>query len=153
MRAAIAGYAGDAFSFENIKFTVTVTGVIVMGIFTGQAKTDSSESKKFHSNYGPLLADGEIIEAGFVILRDTFLFTNKRLIIVSIQGISGKQTDYLSIPYNKINKFCIQTGDSFDLNAELKLWVGTDTIPLEKKFNQDVNVYEVHKILARHVLK
>ncbi|MHB8056833.1 MAG: PH domain-containing protein [Desulfuromonadaceae bacterium] len=125
-----------------------------MGIFTGVAKNSGSvESKKFHSDYGQLLVDGEIIEAGFVVLRDTFLFTNKRLILVDIQGISGQQIEYLSIPYGNITRFSVQTGGSFDLNAELKLWIGSDTIPLEKKFNKDLSVYEVQKVLASHILR
>jgi hypothetical protein len=125
-----------------------------MGLFDGVTKnTSSMETKKFSSEYGQLLVDGEIIEIGFVVLRDTFLFTNKRLILVDIQGISGKQIEYLSIPYSKITKFSVQTGGSFDLNAELKLWIGSDTIPLEKRFNKDVNIYEVQKVLAHHVLK
>lgn len=125
-----------------------------MGLFTGSAKSmDSSESKKFHSNFGLLLADGEMIEVGFAVLRDTFLFTNKRLILVTVKGISAKQIEYVSIPYGRINKFSIQTGGNFELDAELKLWIGNDALPLEKKFNQDVNVYEVHKVLAGHVLK
>jgi len=125
-----------------------------MGLFAGVTKNiNSSETKKFFSDYGQLLVDGEIIEVGFVVLRDTFLFTNKRLILVDIQGISGKQIEYLSIPYSKITKFSVQTGESFDLNAELKLWIGSDTIPLEKRFNKDVSIYEVQKVLAHHVLK
>lgn len=125
-----------------------------MGLFTGVAKNSgSTESKKFYSDYGQLLVDGEIIEAGFAVFRDTFLFTNKRLIVVDIQGISGKQIEYLSIPYNKISKFSVQTGGSFDLDAELKLWIGSETVPFEKKFNKDLSVYDVQKILASHVLK
>ena len=125
-----------------------------MGLFSGGTKDAGSvENKKLHSDYGQLLADGEIIEVGFAVFRDMFLFTNKRLILVEIQGISGKQIEYLSLPYNKIAKFSVQTGSSFKLDAELKLWVGNDTMPLEKKFNKDVNVYEVQKVLASHVLK
>ena len=125
-----------------------------MGIFAATAKNaGSSEAKIFHSDYGQLLVDGEIIEVGFVVVRDTFLFTNKRLIIVDIQGISARQIEYLSIPYSNITKFSVQTGESFDPNAELKIWIGSDTIPLEKKFNKDVNIYEVQKVLASHVFK
>jgi hypothetical protein len=124
-----------------------------MGIFTGITRdTGSKEAKKYHSDYGQLLVDGEIIEVGFVVFRDTFLFTNKRLIVVEVQGISGKQMEYLSVPYSKITKFSVQTGGSFDLDAELKLWIGNDTIPFEKKFNKDVSVYDVQKVLATHVL-
>jgi hypothetical protein len=125
-----------------------------MGIFNGAAKSSgSNETKKFHSEFGQLLVDGEIIEVGFVVFRDTFLFTNKRLILVEIQGISGRQLEYLSVPYGNITKFSVQTGESFDLNAELKIWIGSDAIPLEKKFNKDLSVYEVLKVLASHILK
>src|SRR5665647_2565477 len=125
-----------------------------MGLFAATTKsTVSAETKKFYSDYGQLLVDGEIIEVAFIVLRDTFLFTNKRLILVDIQGISGRQIEYLSIPYSSIMKFSVQTGSSFDPDAELKLWIGSDTIPLEKRFNKEVSVYEVQKILASHVLK
>lgn len=125
-----------------------------MGLFSGVEKSAGySGTKKFHSEYGQLLVDGEIIDVGFVVSRDTFLFTNKRLILVEVQGISGKQLEYLSIPYSKIKKFSVQTGGSFDLDAELKLWVGNDAIPIEKKFNQEQSVYEVQKVLAAHILR
>jgi hypothetical protein len=125
-----------------------------MGLFSGAEKASGSvQTKKFHSSYGTLLADGEIIEVGFVLARDTFLFTNKRLILVEVQGISGKQLEYLSIPYSKITKFSVKTGGSFELDAELKLWIGNDVMPMEKKFNKDTNIYEVQKVLASHVLK
>lgn len=125
-----------------------------MGIFTGVAKnTNSVETKKLHATYGQLLVDGEIIEVGFVVFRDTFIFTNKRLILVDIRGVSGKQNEYISIPYSKIMKFSVQTSGSFELDAELKIWIGSDALPLEKRFDKDVNVYEVQKVLASHVLK
>jgi hypothetical protein len=124
-----------------------------MGLFSGTSKgTASAELKKLHLEYKELLIDGEIIEVGFAINRDTFLFTNKRLILVTIQGLSGRKIEYLSIPYNKITKFSIEAGASFDLDAELMMWIGGETIPIEKKFNKDVNIYELQKVLASHVL-
>lgn len=125
-----------------------------MGIFNVSAKNPGTqETKKLHSDFGQLLVDGEIIEAGFEVLRDMFLFTNKRLILIETQGISGHQIEYLSIPYHNITKFSVQTGANFDLNAELKLWIGSETIPFEKNFNKDLNIYEVQKVLASHILK
>lgn len=125
-----------------------------MGLFSSDSKNSATaEARRFHTDYGQLLIDGEIIEAGFVVARDTLLFTNKRLIVVEIQGISGRQLEYLSIPYGSIVKFSVQTGSSFDLNAELKLWIGNETVPMEKRFTSELNVYEVQKILAGRVLK
>ena len=125
-----------------------------MGLFSGESKNSASaEIRRLHTEYGQLLIDGEIIEAGFVVARDTLLFTNKRLIVIEVQGISGRQLEYLSVPYGSVVKFSVQTGGSFDLNAELKLWIGNDTVPLEKRFTSELNVYEVQKILASRVLK
>lgn len=125
-----------------------------MGFFSGESTTtNSSETRKYNADYAQLLVDGEIIEVGFVVFRDTFLFSNKRLILIDVQGISGRQIEYLSIPYNKITKFSIQTGGSFDLEGELKLWIGSDSIPLEKRFNKETNIYEVQKVLASHVMR
>ncbi len=125
-----------------------------MGLFSGESKNSASaEIRKFHAEYGQLLIDGEIIEAGFVVARDTLLFTNKRLIVIEVQGVSGRQIEYFSIPYTSIKKFSVQTGGSFDLNAELKLWIGNETTPLEKRFTSELNVYEVQKILASRALK
>jgi hypothetical protein len=124
-----------------------------MGLFSGTSKgTASAELKKLHLEYKVLLIDGEIIEVGIAVNRDTFIFTNKRLILVTIQGLSGRQIEYLSIPYNRITKFSIEAGAGFDLDAELMMWIGGETIPIEKKFNKDVNVYELQKVLASHVL-
>ena len=45
-----------------------------MGLFSADAKNaGSSETKKYHSDFKQLLVDGEIIEAGFVVARDTLL--------------------------------------------------------------------------------
>lgn len=71
----------------------------IMGLFTTETKKSGSvETKKFYSEYGQLLVDGEITRP-VCCFQDTFLFTNKRLILVDIQGISGRQIEYLSIPY------------------------------------------------------
>jgi len=124
-----------------------------MGLFSGTSKGNATaELKKLHLEYKELLIDGEIIEVAFAVNRDTFVFTNKRLILVNIQGLSGRNVEYLSIPYNKIIKFSIETGAGFDLDAELMLWIGGEAIPIEKKFNKDTNIYELQKVLASHVL-
>jgi hypothetical protein len=101
--------------------------------------------------YGQLLAEDETIEVGFVVIRDTFIFTNKRLVLVDVQGLTGRKISYLSIPYSKITKFTIETAGHFDLEAELKIWIGSEQEPLEKTFNNKVNIYDVQRVLASHL--
>lgn len=107
---------------------------------------------KIETDYAQLLAEGETIEVGFAVFRDTFIFTDKRLMIVDIQGMTGKKIEYLSIPYSKITKFSIETSGRFDLDAELKIWVGSDPSPIQKKFNKKVNIYDLQRVLAQFTL-
>lgn len=125
-----------------------------MGLLSGlMGNAGTVDGKQLEKDYASLLADGESIEIGFKVIRDTFIFTNKRLILVDVQGMTGKKTEYLSIAYKSITRFSIETAGHLDLDAELKIWVSSATTPIEKKFNKSVNIYDVQKVLANHVLK
>ena len=126
-----------------------------MGLFSallGNAGTVSQED--LQKDYGKLLINGEEIELGFKLIRDVFIFTNKRLILVDKQGLTGSKVEYKSISYKSISRFSIETAGTFDLDAELKIWVSSEQTPsIRKQFNKSVNVYDVHNVLATHVLK
>jgi hypothetical protein len=108
---------------------------------------------ELNSEYGLLLAEGEVIEIGFKLVRDVFIFTSKRLILVENQGLTGKKTDYLSVAYKSISRFGIETAGHLDLDAELKIWVSSEVQPsIVRTFNTQVNIYDVQKVLAQHVL-
>ena len=125
-----------------------------MGIFSSLLGNAGSVSQdELTKKYGQLLTDSEEIELGFKLLRDTFIFTNKRMILVDVQGITGSKTEYKSITYKSISRFSIETAGTFDLDAELKIWISSEVNPsIRKQFNKSVNVYDVLKILAHHVL-
>jgi hypothetical protein len=82
-----------------------------------------------------------------------FIFTNKRLILVDKQGLTGKKVEYHSIPYRNITHFSIETAGNFDLDAELKIWISGNALPLQKQFNKNLNIYELQSVLAEYVLK
>ena len=124
-----------------------------MGLFSGVlGNAGVVDPKKLLKDYGMLLSEDEEIDVGFVVLRDTFVFTNKRLLLVDIQGITGQKISYMSISYSKITKYSIETAGTFDLDAELKIWVGSDPSPISKKFNKSVNIYDLQQVLAKYVL-
>lgn len=126
-----------------------------MGILSSlMGNAGAVDNKKLQDDYGQLLFETEIIEAGFKIFRDTFIFTNKRLILVDKQGLTGSKTQYLSVSYKSISRFSVETAGTFDLDAELKIWISSEQQPsISRKFNKAVNVYEVQKLLAQYVLK
>ena len=125
-----------------------------MGIFSaliGNAGAVNQDDLK--KEYGKLLINGEEIELGFKLVRDVFVFTNKRLLLVDKQGLTGSKIEYKSITYKSISRFSIETAGTFDLDAELKIWISSEQQPsIKKQFNKAVNVYDVHNVLATYVL-
>jgi hypothetical protein len=126
-----------------------------MGLFSASLGNAGEVSQdELNKQYSQQLCDDEEIELGFKPIRDMFIFTNKRLILVDKQGLTGSKTEYKSISYKSITRFSVETAGTFDLDAELKIWVSSELQPsIKKQFNKSVNVYEVQKVLACHVLK
>jgi len=103
--------------------------------------------------YSAVLAENESIEQAYKLIRDMFIFTNKRLILIDKQGVTGKKVEVHSIPYKSITHFSIETAGDFDLDAELKIWISGTQLPIEKQFNKSLNIYKVQTVLASYVLK
>lgn len=118
----------------------------------GNASEVSSE--KLNEKYGKLLIDDEKVELGFKLIRDIFMFTNYRLILIDVQGLTGSKQQYLSLPYKQISRFSLETAGTFDLDAELKIWISSENSPtVSKKFNSSIDVYSVQKYLAEKTIK
>ncbi|MGX9134478.1 PH domain-containing protein [Rummeliibacillus sp. JY-2-4R] len=100
-----------------------------------------------------LLAKNERVEQAYKLLRDLFVFTNRRLLLIDKQGVTGKKTEYHSIPYKSIVHFSIETAGTFDIEAEMKIWLSNSAEPIEKKFNKSMNIFKVQSVLADYVLK
>ena len=125
-----------------------------MGLFNalmGHASEVSVE--KISQEFQPILIEGERIEKAFKLIRDMFVFTNKRLILVDKQGLTGSKIDYQTIPYSSIKKFSKESAGLLDLDAELKIWVTGEALPIKKEFKKDQNINEVYKILSTHILQ
>lgn len=125
-----------------------------MGLFSAlMGNAGAVDKDSLVKDYGKLLISGEEVELGFKLIRDTFIFTNKRLILIEKQGLTGSKVEYKSITYRSISRFSVETAGTFDLEAELKIWVSSEVNPsIVKQFNKSVNVYDVQNVLAHHVL-
>ncbi|MDF2587647.1 MAG: hypothetical protein K0S41_1488 [Anaerocolumna sp.] len=123
-----------------------------MGLLSGFMGNASEFSvADAEKEYGNLLCENEKIDKAYKLIRDMFIFTNRRLILIDVQGLTGKKQEYRSIPYSKITQFSIETAGHFDLDAELKIWVSGLATPIEKQFNKSANIYEVQAELSKHV--
>jgi hypothetical protein len=125
-----------------------------MGLFDGLLGNASEVSVgEVQKEFANILSSSENVEKAYKLIRDMFIFTNKRLILVDKQGVTGKKTEYHSIPYKSITHFSIETAGNFDLDAELKIWISGTQMPIEKQFNKSLNIYEVQSVLAEYILK
>ena len=106
---------------------------------------------ELQTEFARLLMKDESILCGYRLVRDVFMFTGRRLLLVDKQGLTGKKLEYLSIPYKSITKFSIETAGTFDLDAELKIWVAGSPDPVTQKFSKGVDVYKVQTVLAKAV--
>ena len=97
------------------------------------------------------LADDEKVEKAFKLVRDLIIFTNRRMILVDRQGMTGKKTDYHSVPYRAVSHFAVESAGHFDLEAELKIWISGAPDPIQKTFSRGQTIFEVQKALATYV--
>jgi hypothetical protein len=125
-----------------------------MGLLSG-LMGDASEvdAAKAQAEFAQILAPGERIEKAYRLIRDMFLFSDKRLIFVNKQGMTGSKIEYVSLPYRSITRFSVETAGTFDLDAELKIWVSGNPTPIGVTFNKKLSIYEVQSVLASYVLR
>lgn len=125
-----------------------------MGLFGGILGNASEISRdSVVKDFGKLLWNGEEVLKAYKLIRDTMIFTDKRLIMIDVQGATGKKTEYHSIPYKSITHFSIESAGHFDLDSELKIWISSTAEPIQKQFTKGVDIYEIQYILAQLVCR
>lgn len=126
-----------------------------MGLFSGLlGNASQKDNNKVEEQLRDVLVPGEQVELAFALIRDLIVFTEKRLILVDKQGMTGKKTSYKSIPYRSISRFTVETSGHFDLDAELKIWISSAMEPAEiLQFKSDKNIVHIQQALAAAVLK
>ena len=94
---------------------------------------------------------GETIVQCFQTVRDQVIFTNKRVFVVNVQGITGKKIAYFSYPYSKVQYFGIETAGVLDIDTELVL-VFNDGNRLQFDFKAQVDIKQICSIISSFIL-
>lgn len=98
-----------------------------------------------------ILLDNEIVISAYQGMRDSVVFTDRRVIAINVQGITGKKIDFTSLPYKNIIAFSIETAGTFDLDAELEIWFsGLGKVKFE--FKGTVDIKAIGKVIGTYVL-
>ena len=123
---------------------------LISGLFGNASEIDG---KALQKEFEAILVEGERIERAFKIIRDLFVFTNYRLVLVDKQGVTGKKVEYHSIPYRAISHFAVETAGHFDLDSEMKIWISSNPVPIEREFKKGADIVGVQKTLAQYILR
>lgn len=98
-----------------------------------------------------LFVQGERAEMAFMTVRDQVVFTNKRIMVVNVQGIVGKKISYLSYPYSKIQFYGIETAGVMDIDSELILSFSNGAY-LQFDFKTAVDIRRINGLISQYVL-
>ncbi|SIQ15067.1 PH domain-containing protein [Rhizobium sp. RU35A] len=125
-----------------------------MGLFDGLLGHGSSvDPADLGRRLQDVLIDGEEARMAFRIVRDFFVFTQYRLILVDIQGVTGSKVEYTTIPYRAITRFCVETAGTFDLDSELKIWVSGSSTPIQRTLGKGSDVRGIQRALASGICR
>ena len=98
-----------------------------------------------------VLAPGETAVAAYKTLRDSAIFTNKRLIVRDAQGLTGKKVEIYSLPYTSIVMWSSENSHGLlDFNSEIELWTKAGHIKVNLR--KGIDVRRLDRLIAEALL-
>ena len=97
-----------------------------------------------------LLINGEVAERAFRTVRDVAIFTNKRLIVKDVQGLTGSKVEIYSLPYSSVHMWSTENAGMLDFTSEVELWTRSGNIKIQLK--RDINIRTFERLLAEYIL-
>ena len=119
------------------------------GFFARLKKVGMDEFGKVIEDF---LIDGETVIGVYKSIRDGVVFTNKRIIAINVQGVTGKKKDFTCIPYSKITTFSLETAGFFDMDAELEIYMSA-VGKVKFEFTGSTDVKEICKMISTYALQ
>ena len=114
-------------------------------------KLSATNPNEYANELSPLLVNEEVLISSYKSIRDYVVFTNKRIIAVNVQGITGKKKDFTSIPYAKIQTFSVETSGFFDMDSELELYISSIG-KIKFEFKGECDIIKIGQIISSYIL-
>lgn len=103
------------------------------------------------NDISPLLVPNENVIGAYKAMRDYVVFTDKRIISVNVQGVTGKKKDFSSLPYSKVQVFSVETSGVFDLDSELEIYFsGLGKVKFE--FTGTSDIVKIGQLIGSFIL-
>ncbi len=111
--------------------------------FVGLSKVRVGDGQK---EYDFLISDNETVLLEYKSIRDRLVVTNKKLLTIDVQGLTGRKKEYMTIWLSSVTAFSCETAGTFDLDSELKVW-SSGVGKLEYQFIKGTDIRELTKVL------
>ena len=99
-------------------------------------------------DYAHVLLPGEAVEVAFRMVRDLYVFTDWRMLLIDRQGLTGRKVELMTVPYRSITAFSVETAGTFDMDSELKVWVSGQNGPIQRTLKKGANIEGVQKAIS-----
>ena len=114
-------------------------------------KLGPTPNETYAGDLAPMLVPGEEIITSYRTIRDGVVFTNKRIISINVQGMTGKKVNYTSLPYSNIQTFSVETAGFMDLDSELDLWL-SGRGHVKFAFVSNAKIADICRLISEKVL-
>ena len=109
------------------------------------------QNSDFGNKVTEFLLGDEVIIDSYKSMRDGVVFTNKRIIAVNVQGITGSKKDFTTLPYKNIVAYSVETSGTFDLDSELEIYFSAIG-KVRFEFTGKTSMLEISKTIASYLL-
>lgn len=100
-----------------------------------------------------LLVNGEVVHSAFKTVRDQLVFTNKRIIAIDMQGLTGTKKSFSFLPYSKVQFFAIQTPSIAEVLKDSELYLEFSSgFSATFEFKGSVDTYAIGRMVAEYVV-
>lgn len=121
-----------------------------MWLGMGILHNSKTDDEKILENYQNILLDDEEVVIALKQIRDLIILTNKRLIIVDKQGVTGRKKMITCYVLSRITRFEFENSPYFDIDSEMKIYfAGSDPVSFE--LSKSTNVFEFSKLLFQQI--
>lgn len=119
--------------------------------FQNKSFLKMKEDSNYQKRVVDLIVPGEQVLGSYKSVRDGVVFTSMRIIVINVQGLTGKKVDFTSLPYKRINAYSIETAGTFDMDAELDIFIsGLGQLRFEFRGRSDIK--EISKFISQSIL-
>ena len=111
------------------------------------------EESEVRPDVKELFIEGEEIIESFKTVRDQVIFTNKRIISIDVQGITGKRKSYSTLPYSTIQFFEVQTQGFLEIFPDSELFIQyANGFTAQFEFKGKVDIRRIGRMISNFVL-